>query len=39
LSEEAFDTSRPPPIRNGATAVSPPLPRSRPCGAGGPPCP
>lgn len=39
LSEDAFDASRPPSVRHGTIAASPPLPRSRPCGAGGPPCP
>jgi hypothetical protein len=39
LSEAAFDTSGPPTVRESTSAASPPLPRSRPCGAGGPPCP
>lgn len=50
LSQLPFDTSNPPPLpnaqaaatppsTNGEVSVNPPLPRSRPCGAGGPPCP
>lgn len=39
LSEDAFDTSKPPALHKPIDGVSPPLPRSRPCGAGGPPCP
>jgi len=39
LSESAFDASRPLRVRDGTIVASPPLPRSRPCGADGPPCP
>ncbi len=50
LSNDPFDASTRPPVRTvtpGAAAptqaaprgVTPPLPRTRPCGAGGPPCP
>jgi len=39
LSEDVFDASTLPSIPDGTIAASPPLPRSRPCGAGGPPCP
>ena len=39
LSEDAFDASTLPSFRDSTIAASPPLPRSRPCGVGGPPCP
>jgi len=39
LSEDSFDASTLPSVPDSTIAVSPPLPRSRPCGAGGPPCP
>lgn len=39
LSEDSFDASTLRSVPDSTIAVSPPLPRSRPCGAGGPPCP
>jgi hypothetical protein len=39
LSEDVYDTSKPPALRSRTDGASPPLPRSRPCGADGPPCP
>lgn len=39
LSEDVYDTSPPPTLRRRTDGASPPLPRTRPCGADGPPCP
>jgi hypothetical protein len=39
FSLDSFDISSPETISNTPAAPSPPIPRSRPCGADGPPCP
>lgn len=36
---DSFDTSSPETVSDTPAAPSPPIPRSRPCGADGPPCP